>query len=84
MKILNLIGLVFVTFGALLAMASVPAPSYGKDGSVSLGPLNPDGSPMSTEQKIWKYKLQRFAVPGAFRMIAFGSALQFVAAYSDL
>ena len=76
---LNLIGLVLVTIGALLAIFSAPGPIYNRDGTVSLGP---GGTTINS--RIRKHFLQKFALPASFGMIAIGSGMQLFVAWSQL
>lgn len=80
MKIVNLMGLVMVTVGALLAIVCAPAPTYNLDGSVSLAP----GTETSKVARIRMHYYQKFGLPLSFGLIALGSSLQLYVAVADL
>ena len=83
MKIINFLGLILVTLGALLAIFAAPGPSYLRNGNVQLGPAGKSG-PEFLAYRIRRHYLQKYGLPASFGMIALGSLLQIVSAASDL
>lgn len=75
---LNIIGLIIVTVGALMAGFCTPSPTYLPNGHVQLAPS------VSLSARIWMYRKQKYGLPLALSLIAIGSALQLYAAICTL
>jgi hypothetical protein len=72
---LNLIGLAFITFGAIAGALSAPAPQYNADGSVSLAPQN-----STKERRMAIHKRQKM-FPAFLASVGIGASLQAVALF---
>ena len=69
---LNLIGLIFITIGGIMAAKSCPQPQYGIDGSVSLS-----GEPDRNKRIRMHHQQNRFG--NYLKLVALGAILQGVA-----
>ena len=71
-NVINGLGLILITFGSVVAAFSTPAPTYNKDGSVSLS-----GDP-DKNKRIKIYKRQQ-RLPFAIGFIGLGAFFQLIA-----
>lgn len=73
-QILNLAGLLCITFGSIAAALGSPSPKYGPDGSVSLA------GETDKAKRIFTYRLQKNFRNFLF-LVAFGAFLQVLAMF---
>ncbi|WP_444900508.1 hypothetical protein ACJJIX_19945 [Microbulbifer sp. VAAC004] len=73
-EVLNLIGLLLITFGSIFAALGTPAPQYNSDGSVSLS-----GQP-DKNKRVAMYKRQK-RFPQLLCLIGLGAFIQAVALF---
>jgi hypothetical protein len=84
MKLVNIIGLILITLGALGAGICSPGPTYNRDGSISLGPSqSAKGAAADKKLRIRKHFMQKYGLPTSLWLVGIGSALQLVVATID-